>query len=54
MMAGALLDTAVTTDIGYLNLLAAQEAANTLMRGFTSVRDMGYPRLGSNEPLTRA
>ncbi len=46
MMAGASVNTTMTADIGYLNLLAAQEAANTLMRGFTSVRDMGGPAFG--------
>ena len=30
-------------DIGYLTLLAAAEARATLMRGFTSVRDLGGP-----------
>lgn len=30
----------------YLYLLAGQEAGNTLMRGFTSVRDMAGPTFG--------
>jgi imidazolonepropionase-like amidohydrolase len=30
-------------DVGYTNLLAAAEASDTLMRGFTTVRDMGGP-----------
>jgi imidazolonepropionase-like amidohydrolase len=30
-------------DIGYTNLLAGDEATDTLMRGFTTVRDMGGP-----------
>ena len=30
-------------DLGYLTLLAAAEARATLMRGFTSVRDLGGP-----------
>ena len=33
-------------DIGYNNLLAASEATATLMRGFTTVRDMGGPSFG--------
>jgi len=33
----------LTSDVGYLNLLAAAEANATLMRGFTTVRDMGGP-----------
>ena len=35
--------TAMTADLGYLYLSAAQEAQRTLMRGFTSVRDAGGP-----------
>ena len=33
-------------DIGYVNLLAAAEATDTLMRGFTTVRDVGGPVFG--------
>jgi len=33
----------LTSDIGYTTLLAAAEATATLMRGFTTVRDMGGP-----------
>jgi len=33
----------LTIDVGYLNLLAGAEATATLMRGFTTVRDMGGP-----------
>ena len=36
----------VTGDPGYLNLLAARQAEATLMRGFTTVRDMGGPVFG--------
>ena len=35
--------TAMTSDVGYLYLVAAQEAQRTLLRGFTSVRDPGGP-----------
>ncbi|WP_425252106.1 amidohydrolase family protein [Janthinobacterium sp. NFX145] len=35
--------TAMTSDVGYLYLVAAQEAQRTLLRGFTSVRDTGGP-----------
>lgn len=31
----------LTSDVGYLNLLAAPQANATLLRGFTTVRDMG-------------
>ena len=33
-------------DVGYINLLAGAEATATLMRGFTTVRDMGGPAFG--------
>jgi imidazolonepropionase-like amidohydrolase len=33
-------------DVGYNNILAADEAADTLMRGFTTVRDVGGPAFG--------
>ena len=33
----------MTDDIGYTNLVAGVEATDTLMRGFTTVRDMGGP-----------
>ena len=46
MMVARTLLTALTADIGYLNLLAAQAAEATLMRGFTTVRDMGGPTFG--------
>ena len=35
-----------TADPGYLNLLAARQAEATLMRGFTTIRDMGGPVFG--------
>ncbi len=37
---------AIANDIGYTNLLAGAEATDTLMRGFTTVRDMGGPAFG--------
>ena len=33
-------------DVGHLNLVAGAEATDTLMRGFTSVRDLGGPSFG--------
>jgi imidazolonepropionase-like amidohydrolase len=33
----------LTWDIGYINLVAAEEATETLLRGFTTVRDVGGP-----------
>ncbi len=43
MMAPIPLEALFTADVGYLNLLAAAEAERTLLRGFTSVRDMAGP-----------
>jgi imidazolonepropionase-like amidohydrolase len=33
-------------DVGHLNLMAGAEATDTLMRGFTTVRDLGGPAFG--------
>jgi imidazolonepropionase-like amidohydrolase len=33
-------------DVGYTNLVAADEAEETLLRGFTTVRDLGGPAFG--------
>jgi imidazolonepropionase-like amidohydrolase len=46
MMAATPLDVLMTADVGYINLAAAREAEKTLMRGFTSVRDMAGPSFG--------
>lgn len=43
IMAAVPLSALLTADVGYLNLLAAGEAERTLMRGFTSIRDMAGP-----------
>ena len=43
MMAPLPLNVLMTADVGYINLVAASEAEKTLMRGFTSVRDMAGP-----------
>ena len=37
---------AIEGDLGYTNLLAGVEANATLMRGFTTVRDLGGPSFG--------
>jgi len=39
-------DVAIFADIGFLNLVAGVNAEATLLRGFTSVRDMGGPAFG--------
>lgn len=41
----------LTADIGYLNLMAGAEATETLMRGFTTVRDMGGPAFGLKQAI---
>lgn len=43
MLCGITELTAMTSDVGYLYLVAGREAERTLMRGFTSVRDAGGP-----------
>lgn len=43
MLAGISQLTAVSAEIPYLHLVAAQEAERTLLRGFTTVRDVGGP-----------
>jgi imidazolonepropionase-like amidohydrolase len=40
------LKEVMTADAGYLNLLAAREAEKTLLRGFTTIRDLGGPAFG--------
>ena len=42
---------AIAGDIGYNNLLAAAEATDTLMRGFTTVRDVGGPSFGLKQAI---
>lgn len=37
---------ALTQDIGFIHLMAGREAGATLMRGFTTVRDVGGPAFG--------
>ncbi len=45
-MAGASMPLLMTADPAYLQILAARQAEATLMRGFTTVRDMGGPVFG--------
>ncbi len=42
-LASVSLQQALTADAAYVHLLAAREAAATLLRGFTTVRDVGGP-----------
>ena len=46
LYAGTGFVTALTGDVGYLNLVASKAAEATLMSGFTTVRDMGGPAFG--------
>jgi imidazolonepropionase-like amidohydrolase len=41
------------TDIGFANLAAGDEATDTLMRGFTTVRDVGGPAFGLKRAIDR-
>ncbi|MGC4023998.1 MAG: amidohydrolase family protein [Mesorhizobium sp.] len=43
ILAGISQIVAMTADIPYVHLVAAQEAERTVLRGFTSVRDVGGP-----------
>lgn len=43
LFAGLPIQTLLAGDIGYIHLAGAAEAERTLMRGFTTVRDMGGP-----------
>ncbi len=42
---------ALTWDIGYANLAAGAEATDTLLRGFTTVRDVGGPAFGLKKAI---
>ena len=44
---------AMTQDIGFLHLMAGREAGATLMRGFTTVRDVGGPAFGLQAAINR-
>lgn len=44
---------AMTQDIGFLHLMAGKEAGATLMRGFTTVRDVGGPAFGLKAAVDR-
>jgi imidazolonepropionase-like amidohydrolase len=46
MFAGIPLLTAMTGDIGYLHQVAGREATGVLLRGFTTIRDLGGPSFG--------
>ena len=41
----------INGDVGFINLIAGAEATDTLMRGFTTVRDMGGPVFGLKQAI---
>ena len=41
-------------DLGYTNSVAGAEARDTLMRGFTTVRDLGGPSFGLKRAIDEA
>lgn len=45
-MAAVPMPVLMTADLGYINLAAGKSAHDTLMRGFTSVRDLSGPTFG--------
>ena len=51
ILAGLPISTLLTADIGYILLAAADEAERTLMRGFTTVRDLGGPAFGLKQAI---
>jgi imidazolonepropionase-like amidohydrolase len=44
---------AMTQDIGFVHLMSGREAGATLMRGFTTVRDVGGPAFGLQMAIDR-
>lgn len=46
MFAGVPINVAMSADSGYLNIVAGSESRKTLMRGFTTVRDVGGAAFG--------
>lgn len=44
---------ALTGDVGFMHLMAGREAGATLMRGFTTVRDVGGPAFGLKLAIDR-
>ena len=53
MFANITVTEALTADFGYSYVLAVQGAEEMLLRGFTSVRDMGGPILGLKRGIDR-
>lgn len=54
ILAGISQMAAVTADIPYVHLVAAQEAERTILRGFTTVRDVGGPSFSLKRAIDEA
>ena len=54
VLAAAPLAAALMGDIGFLHILAAATARDTLMRGFTTIRDAGGPAFGLKQAIDAA
>ncbi len=52
-LVGVSMITAMTQDVGFIHLMAGREAGATLMRGFTTVRDVGGPAFGLQMAIDR-
>ncbi len=51
MMSSISQHKALSADIGYINILAADNSKKILLRGFTTVRDMGGPVFGLKKTI---
>lgn len=51
MLAATPLPVLMTADVGYIHLSASAEAERTLLRGFTTVRDMGGPSFALKQAI---
>jgi imidazolonepropionase-like amidohydrolase len=51
MLASLPLTDVLTADLGYVNLVAGEQAKRTLQRGFTTVRDVGGPVFGLKKAI---
>lgn len=51
LFAAAPLALAMTGDVGFLHILAATTARDTVLRGFTTVRDAGGPAFGLKQAI---
>ena len=52
-LVGVSMVAAATQDIGFVHLMAGRQAGATLMRGFTTVRDLGGPSFGLKMAIDR-